>query len=179
MLADNGELAADERGKGTMKKRKPGPSVKRYDVEMIRDFLEHLALEVRILHYESINEDDSINPKVEDQLAKFSRRYNAVLLPVTELDYEGLPAAMVRRARNYWKAAQVRVTAEQLQHLEGLVGLFKEAFECIGFSNRIRNKRALPTRTIKARNILPAEEGGNPDCPLNRPDNDPPGEQQP
>jgi hypothetical protein len=163
---------AEERENGTMKKRKPGPSAKRYDIEMIRDFLEHLAWEVRVLHYESINEDDSINSKLEDELAKYSRRYNAVLLAITELDYEGLPAAMVQRARNYWKAAQVRATAEQLLHLEALVGLFKEAFECIGFSNRIGNKRALPRRTIKVRDILPPEEGGNLDCPLNRPDND-------
>ena len=155
-----------------MKKRKPSPSVKRYDVEMIRDFLDHLTWEVRILHYESINEDDSINPRLEDQLAKYSRRYNAVLLAVTELDYEGLPAAMVQRARNYWRAAQVRATAEQLQHLEALAGLFKEAFECIGYSNRNGHKRAVPTRTIKARNILPPEEGGNPDCTFIRPDND-------
>jgi hypothetical protein len=40
--------------------------------------------------------------------------------------------------RNYWKAAQVRATAEQLQHLEALAGLFKEAFECIGFSRGSR-----------------------------------------
>src|SRR5262245_17771199 len=138
-----------------MKKRRHGPSVKRYDVEMIRDFLDHLTWEVRILHYESINEDDSINPKLEDQLAKYSRRYKAVLLAVTELDYEGLPAAMVQRARNYWKAAQVRATAEQLQHLQALAGLFKEAFDCIGFSNRFGNKRTVAVRTIKARDILP------------------------
>ena len=162
-----------------MKKRKPGPSVKRYDVEMIRDFLDHLKWEVRVLHYESINEDGSINSKLEDELAKYSRRYNAVLLAETELDYEGLPAAMVQRARNYWKAAQVRATAEQLQHLEALVGLFKEAFECINFSNRFGNKRVVPVRTIKARDILPPEEGGNPHSPFNRPDNDSPGEQQP
>ena len=154
-----------------MEKRKPGLSVKRYDVEMIRDFLEHLTWELRILHYESINEDDAINPKSEDQLAKYSRRYNAVLLAETELDYEGLPAAMVQRARHYWKAAQVKATAEQLHHLEALAGLFKEAFECIGFSNRIGNKRALPRRTIKACDILPPEEGGNLDW-LNLPDND-------
>jgi len=155
-----------------MKKRKPGPSVKRYDIEMIRDFLDHLTWEVRILHYESINEDDSINPKLEDQLAKYSRRYKAVLLAETELDYEGLPVAMVQRARSCWKAAQVRATAEQLQHLEALAGLFKQALECIGFSNRIGNKRRLPARTVKARDFLPPEKSGNPDCPLNRPDND-------
>ena len=162
-----------------MEKRKPGLSVKRYDVEMIRDFLEHLTWELRILHYESINEDDTINPKLEDRLAEYSTRYNAVLLAETELDYEGLPAAMVQRARNYWKAAQVRATAEQLQHLEALAGLFKEAFECINFSNRFGNKRVVPVRTIKARDILPPEEGGNPHSPFNRPDNDSAGEQQP
>jgi hypothetical protein len=161
-----------------MRKRKPGPSVKRYDVEMICDFLEHLTWELRILHYESINEDDTINPRLEDRLAKYSRRYNAVLLAETVLDYEGLPVAVVQRARNYWKAAQVRATAEQLQHLEALAGLFKEAFECISFSNRIGNKRALPVRTIKVRSILPPEDGSNPDCPFNRPDNEPLGEQQ-
>src|SRR5215831_9660173 len=139
MLADNGDVAAEERGKGTMKKRKPSPPAKRYDVEMIRDFLDHLTWEVRILHYESINEDDSLNPKLEDHLAKYSRKYKAVLLAETELDYEGLPATMVQRARNCWKAAQVRATAEQLQHLEALAGLFKEAFDCIGFSNRFGN----------------------------------------
>jgi hypothetical protein len=155
-----GDAAAKERGKGTMKKRKPAPSVKRYDVEMIRDFLDHLTWEVRILHYESLNEDDSI-PELEEQLAKYSRKYNADLLAVTELDYQGLPAAMVQRARHYWKAAQVKATAEQLQHLEALAGLFKEAFECIGFGNRIGNKRALPARTIKARDILPPEECGH------------------
>src|SRR5262245_37258191 len=159
----NGDAAAEGRGKDTMKKRKPAPSVKRYDVEMIRDFLDHLAWEVRILHYESLNEDDSIHPKLEDQLAKYSRRYNAVLLSVTELDYEGLPAAMVQRARNCWKAAQVRVIAEQLQHLEALAGLFNEAFECIGFCYRNGNKRALPARTIKARDIVTPKEGANPD----------------
>jgi hypothetical protein len=98
---------------------------------MIRDFLEHLTWELRILHYESINEDDTINPRLEDRLAKYSRRYNTVLLAETVLDHEGLPVAVVQRARNYWKAAQVRATAEQLQHLEALAGLFKEAFECI------------------------------------------------
>ena len=43
----------------------------RYDVKMIRDFLDHLIWEVRIGHFENTTAPGTINPELMDQIAKY------------------------------------------------------------------------------------------------------------
>ncbi len=54
-----------------------------YDVEMIRDFLEHLRCEYANLHFESTHEQKADDPELADQLAKYQKKYNTVGLRYT------------------------------------------------------------------------------------------------
>jgi hypothetical protein len=54
-----------------------------YDVEMIRDFLEHLRCEYANLHFESTHQEKADDPELTDQLAKYQKKYNTVGLRYT------------------------------------------------------------------------------------------------
>ena len=54
-----------------------------YDVEMIRDFIEHLRCEYANLHFESTHEEKAGDPELADQLATYQRKYNTVGLRYT------------------------------------------------------------------------------------------------
>jgi hypothetical protein len=43
---------------------------KTYDLEMIKDFMEHLGWELRIKHFESTHERGAQHPKLTEQLRK-------------------------------------------------------------------------------------------------------------
>jgi hypothetical protein len=138
----------------------------RYDVEMIRDFLDHLAWEVRVVQHESISHGDRLNPELQGQLKKYMDKYNGVLMEISRLDTEGLPAAPLGRAVDNYRAARAAWAEEQLRHLEALRGLFEEALQCA--ATGIDPARELPERWFKARDFLSADMGGNPDSPYNR-----------
>jgi hypothetical protein len=145
---------------------KTWPASNRYDVGMIRDFLDALALELRAVHKESTSAGDRSRPEPIDQLRKYVEKYNGVVMEVSRLDTEGLPAATLGRAVDNYKAARAAWAEEQLRHLEALRELFEDALQCAAKDINAGNE--LPERWFKARDFLPADMGGNPDSPYNR-----------
>ena len=81
------------------KRRKvPGGERRRYDVQMIRDFLDNLIWELRVNHYEVASaapaeyfgDPRGDNPELTEQLAKYMKKYNnAGLLSLNQLDVGG------------------------------------------------------------------------------------------
>jgi hypothetical protein len=105
---------------GFARRRKGG-----YDVAMIRDFLDHLAWELRIGHFENTTAPGTINPELAEQLAKYIRKYHCGLLigDVTSESRDSEGFAKLRATR-----AQER--EQQLNALESLTSLFDEALLC-------------------------------------------------
>jgi hypothetical protein len=147
-------------------KREANRNGRRYDAEMIRDFLDHLLWEVRILHYESTATPGAINPELLDTIASLQSKYpgTACLLAATYLTNDReLSGEQVARAEEYWRKARAQASQGWVDALEHLQGLFREALECVSkFAGQV------PARHVDAFDVLPAEEGGNPDSPLTR-----------
>jgi hypothetical protein len=99
-----------------------GPSgARRYDVEMIRDFLDHLLWEVRINHYEQITSE--VNPELKEQLKKYVRKRQTIgLLFATELDKKADPSRLAE-----YRKIKAGLRQSQLLGLEALRPLFEEA----------------------------------------------------
>jgi hypothetical protein len=114
------------------------PERRGYDVEMIRDFLDHLRRELRISHSEVQAQVEreprryDIDPESAERLAKYreGRRKGGLLyvLAVGDAVSEGVAARLV--------AALEGMRAEQLRHFEALSDLFKEALDCATSNNR-------------------------------------------
>jgi hypothetical protein len=138
-----------------------------YDVDMIRDFLEQLLWEVRIEQFESTAPPGVVNPELAEQSEKYLRKYGVALQVDTCIDGDGATEAQRRRAEEHWREAQANLTAEQVGHLEALRELFEEALECAALGSR-PGGGAIPTCTFRALDLLPPEEGGNPESPFNR-----------
>ncbi len=116
--------------KRNRKQRRQGQGFRReqsggYNVTMIRDFLDHLAWELRIGHFENTTAPGTINPELADQLAKYMRKYHCGLLigDVTSESRDSEGFAKLRATR-----AQER--EQQLKALESLTSLFDEALLC-------------------------------------------------
>ena len=126
-------------------------NVQRYNVPMIRDFIEHLLWELRISIYENTASDPTkTNPELVEQLARCMERRgtHGLLCEAHLLETEQLTPEEIAKA-----SARVRkMTAERRKHeleaLESLEGLFEEAL--LGAAN--------PTERIarqwKAPNLL-------------------------
>jgi len=114
-----------------MSKTKKPPSqragyIGRYDLEMIRDFLDHLTWEVRILEHEATH-PGAINPELVDQLSKYQTKRKTVGLLVTStVSAEAAQADPEKFA--VFRILQGKVRACQLAHLDALKSLFDEAF---------------------------------------------------
>ena len=127
---------ARKRKKDRQSPRRP----RRYDVEMVRDFLEHLMWEVRIKHFENSpsaplvydSSGKGVNPELLDQLVKYGRKYpgSPALLPVTEFDRTGWDEEDMKCQMGRFKAFLYAVRGEQMEALECLGSLFEEALEC-------------------------------------------------
>ena len=63
---------------GNPVKRKKSPK-RHYDVEMIRDFLEHLRWEYATVHFENVHPGGR-NAELQEQLAKYMKKYDSVLM---------------------------------------------------------------------------------------------------
>jgi hypothetical protein len=106
--------------------KRPSES-RRYDVEMIRDFLDHLLWELRIAVHESQSTDRTkTNPELVDQLQKYQKKRQTMgLLFATAVEEKPtLPekAAQLRKLLGEFRKSQ-------LLRLEALLSLFSEAFE--------------------------------------------------
>jgi hypothetical protein len=102
----------------------------KYDVGMIRDFLEHLMWELRIAVHENQCEGGRINPELTDQLKKYIQRRDCIgLLEGMKFaddlgDAEGLQAMRDLKRVRLWS----RIVA--LDAIETLQVTFEEALRC-------------------------------------------------
>jgi hypothetical protein len=102
-----------------------------YDVEMIKDFIEHLELSLRIDHFEMTAGPDALNPELVEQIARYGRERGILRLLSTfslerdkpELTHE----QMMKAVRKFGKQMADR-RQEQLRHLEALKDLLQEAY---------------------------------------------------
>jgi hypothetical protein len=137
------------------KKAKAAP--KRYDLTMIRDFLDHLLWELRTSHYEAVQRgrgEEVTSPELVGTLAKFNQKYGSVLLPLAQMRRDGLTDAEFDESKANANRSMAELRDTQLGALESLQELFAEALkaaECrtdLGF---------MPYLTVSAREFLDAE----------------------
>jgi hypothetical protein len=104
---------------------------KTYDLEMIRDFIEHLGWELRIKHFESTHEAGAHHPELTEQLKKFMVKRNAVgLLYANRIDKAGLPENKAQEVIETIREASAMEAQEALDALDVLEPILEEAFEC-------------------------------------------------
>lgn len=101
--------------------------MRRYDVVMIRDFLDHLLLEVRSSLLETYEPwPPKPGDQLQEQLERYMKEYGTCLLPVTVVE-QGLeqdPAVEAARIRDR------RELDELIGYLERLRPLFQLALRC-------------------------------------------------
>lgn len=101
-----------------------------YDVEMIRDFLKHLAWQLRVQIHDHEVKSDKINPELDEVVGKYVTKYDAMLLTTTCFKN----SSPLEANEAFQKETRLRVAKyrkEQLKQLEALdKTLFAEALEC-------------------------------------------------
>lgn len=145
---------------------------KGYDVQMIRDFLDHLLLEVRVQQFENLRSlkklkatgdldaarkaADETVPALVEQFAKYQRRYQTALIPATAIDGAGASEEEIRAFTTVALQKNIERRDEQIRHLEALQELFDEALLCAkvpyGFDKD--GKPIQPVREFKVREVV-------------------------
>jgi hypothetical protein len=108
--------------------------VRRYDVNMIRDFLEHLRWELRTRCVELTHELPASGkiPKDElyEQMEKYTKKWNCALVRMTTINTDGVPAEEIKAGELRARKLMATQAEQDLSALEHLDRLFEEAFEC-------------------------------------------------
>ena len=108
--------------------------VRRYDVNMIRDFLEHLRWELRTRCVELTHELPTSGkiPKDElyEQMEKYTKKWNCALVRMTTINTDGVPAEEIKAGELKARKLMATQAEQDLSALEHLDRLFEEAFEC-------------------------------------------------
>lgn len=103
----------------------PAKGKRKYDLAMIRDFLDHLKWELRISVFEATHPIGATNPELVEQLAKYMERYDVIgLLPFASA--ENLSTESVEPIRHY----VAKESQKYLDHLDALDACLKMAFQC-------------------------------------------------
>ncbi|MGE3408255.1 MAG: hypothetical protein AB7I37_15665 [Pirellulales bacterium] len=121
-------------------------TTKGYDVPMIRDFLEHLLLEVRCQQAENIKvlrglgSAESVEkaiasghvstPAVIEEFDKFREQYDSALVVATVFGVENATDDESREVMQVLLGKNIARREEQIGHLEALQDLFDEALSC-------------------------------------------------
>jgi hypothetical protein len=94
----------------------------KYDVRMIRHFVDHLLWELRTSIHERTH--STVNPELVEQLAKYQKHYGTYLLPIVLVKNSISPEAVAKikeRLNEY---------ATDLSHLEACSRILNIALEC-------------------------------------------------
>ena len=139
---------------------------KRYDTDMIRDFLKHLKAELIGSHLDD-TKPGVIHPEVSEDIGAFCRRYQTPLRSMHALERpDGMTEAecqVVLKDRYHQYFGQKAAT--ELKHLEALELAFNEALGCAIHSAE-QGKHTETVFTIDPRKILDGSyfgEGGRPE----------------
>jgi len=148
-------------------------SSKGYDVEMIRDFLEHLLLEVRVQHYENLKglqimekhgdvkileaaTDEIVSPALEEQLGKYVKKYETRLICMDVTNGENATQDEIDIVVEATLGAGKIKRDEQIGHLEALQELFDEVLMCAKVPFGVLSDGSLcrPTRVTQVREAI-------------------------
>lgn len=103
----------------------------RYDVGMIRDFLDQLKSDYQVMHHEH-DQPGVVNHELVEQTGRFmSRRHNCGLVPLNEILVEGMDAKQNAVVKRCFHQAMKEVSERVLACLDGLDDAFEAAFECL------------------------------------------------
>ena len=104
---------------------------KTYDLEMIKDFMEHLGWELRIKHFENTHERGAQHPELTEQLKKCMLKRNTVgLLYANRVDKAGLAEDKAQEAIGTIREASAMEAQEALDALDILEPILEEALDC-------------------------------------------------
>jgi hypothetical protein len=143
---------------------------KGYDVEMIRDFLDHLLLEVRVQHYENLkglqimekhgdvrildaSTDEIVSPALVEQVREYLKKYETQLISVDVINGENATQDEIDIVVEASLGAGKQKRDEQIGHLEALQELFDEALTCAKVPFGVLSDGSLcqPTRVTHVR----------------------------
>ena len=117
-------------------RRKKQPT-RHYDVQMIRDFLEHLRWEYAINHFENTHAPGVVHPEFVEQLSKYQRKYDTYGLMAAAMLVPGnAPEEVVRRMGVRLRSERAKRAQEVLAALDTLQSALEEAFVCASEPHR-------------------------------------------
>jgi hypothetical protein len=146
-------------------------NTKGYDVEMIRDFLDHLLLELRVQHFENqkvlraLGTSDNLNAvmkemqntdeKLVQQFVKYQEKYQTALIASNAFDAANASDAESKGIITAVIQGMMAKRDEQIGHLEALKELFGEALQCakLPFGVDQDGNQINPHRVHKVREI--------------------------
>ena len=104
---------------------------KTYDLEMIKDFMEHLGWELRIKHFENTHEKGMQHPELTEQLKKCMLKRNTIgLLYANRVDKAGLAEDKAQEVIATIREASAMEAQEALDALDILEPTLEEALNC-------------------------------------------------
>lgn len=139
-----------------------------YDAKMIRDFLDHLLLELRVQLFENTHtlralkarnqhvEGGVVSLSLVEKLRPYYQKYNAVPITSTEYDRTGCSDEEVKEGLAILVELLCRERDEQIGHLEALQPLFEEALKCIAspFGHGEHGEFIRPARLVHLAELL-------------------------
>jgi hypothetical protein len=113
------------------------PTGRRYDVRMLKDFLNHLMWELRYKHYDRVSDasgsDAPDHPELDEQLMNYMRKYGSALSTsglIVLRDNPDLTDDDVGQAIRRASALHAQEAQKCIRALETLEPLFEEALWC-------------------------------------------------
>lgn len=130
-------LTVKRKGKEKMKKY--------YDVEMIRDFIEHLKWELTINVHENQG-NEKVNPELVEMLTKYQSKWNTMgLMPALELKgFTQENGFDIQQATESFKQARAKMCQDALDAFKKLEDVFQDAFDCASHPDMITMKIVTP-----------------------------------
>jgi hypothetical protein len=130
--------------------------IKRYDEEMIRDFLHHLRAEVAMSLFQLTRNGEPPDRGLLARLVEYAGKYDVCgLLPTTEVDAAGVPADCVEDLWKDVKAARVREMEKALDALDALESVLVEVFRCL------KQPHQALTRRVRLADVFAGRSAGN------------------
>lgn len=142
-----------------------------YNVEMIRDFFDHLLLELRTQLFEyvtlvrkheasdnvgSLSVQPDYAPALAGEFTKYIEKYASALIHVISIKRENETAAEALEARMLILKQRIELRDKQIGHLEALRDLFDEALLCakLPFGMTKDGEAAQPMLEYSVREVL-------------------------
>ena len=148
---------------GSDRPSKNGRASSSYDLEMIRDFLDHLMWELRVVHFENTNAPGTDHGELMSQLQKYQRKYpgSTALMAMTVMKTDGYSQDDIGRARRKLRWMRAQQAEDAIELLEALEPVFEEALTCAAMSAG-ESPDQLPCRQVDPDALL-ADKGGEGD----------------